>query len=287
MKNKLIKLYNFSSSWTGSVIIVLVIICFLAQAFVIPSGSMKNSLLIGDHLFVKKFSYGVPTPHLPWLEIPLLPDFNKNGHLIEGDRPKRGDIVVFRYPKDPKIYYVKRHFALGGDEVVFAPMTMYLRPHEGDDFILKNYQKEDIVTLNGAMYVKEPYKFKGIHYDNSTLKDNFKGLDIDTFDIAIRYSQAGQFAMQPIMVDELTKYKGLDFNAFYFKVPNDEYFMVGDNRENSNDSRFWGSVAYKYIVGKPWFIYFSWNKNFEVRWERIGRFVDTLENDPKYIYEQP
>ena len=90
------KFYNWSSSWTGTIIIVLVIMSFIAQAFVIPSGSMKNTLLIGDMLFVKKFTYGLPIPRIPWLEIKMLPDFNDNGHLIEGDRPKRGDIVVFR-----------------------------------------------------------------------------------------------------------------------------------------------------------------------------------------------
>ena len=94
--NFLLKLSNFSSSWTGTIIIVLFFIFFVAQAFVIPSGSMKNSLLIGDFLFVKKFSYGMPTPHIPWLELPVAPDFNGNGHLWEGKRPQRGDIVVFR-----------------------------------------------------------------------------------------------------------------------------------------------------------------------------------------------
>ncbi len=66
---------------------------FFIQAFVIPSGSMKNTLLVGDFLFVK-ISYGIPTPHIPWLEIPVLPDFNKDGHLIKAQGPQRGDIVV-------------------------------------------------------------------------------------------------------------------------------------------------------------------------------------------------
>lgn len=95
----------------------------------------------------------------------------------------------------------------------------------------------------------------------------------------------GQFAMDPIYVDELPALQIIDdasFNAFYFKVKDDEFFMVGDNRENSNDSRFWGAVEYKYIVGKPWFVYFSWDKDYKVRWERVGRFVDSLENNPKY-----
>ena len=104
MRENLLKLYKFSNSWTGTVIIVLLVIFFVAQAFVIPSGSMIRTLLIGDHLFVKKFAYGVPTPHIPFLEIPLVP--NHDGHLIEGERPKRGDIVIFRYPLDEKVHFV-------------------------------------------------------------------------------------------------------------------------------------------------------------------------------------
>ena len=94
--NFLKKFYTFFNSWTGTIIFVLLVIFFFVQAFIIPSGSMKNSLLVGEMLFVKKFSYGIPTPHIPWLEIPILPDFDDDGHLISGDGPKRGDIVVFR-----------------------------------------------------------------------------------------------------------------------------------------------------------------------------------------------
>ncbi len=118
MKKTLQKIYTFANSWTGTFIIVLFVIFFVAQAFVIPSGSMKKTLLIGDHLFVKKFSYGIPTPHLPWVEIPLLPDFKGNGHLIEGDKPQRGDIVVFRQQKAEKLHSVKRCVAPQGDEIL-------------------------------------------------------------------------------------------------------------------------------------------------------------------------
>ena len=103
----LAKLYKFCSSWTGTFIIVFIVIFFIAQAFVIPSGSMKNTLLVGDFLFAKKFVYGIPTPHIPWLEIPVLPDFNNNGHLIEGNRPKRGEIVIFR-----SLFFLKFCFRL-------------------------------------------------------------------------------------------------------------------------------------------------------------------------------
>lgn len=278
----LTKIYDFLSSWTGAIIFVFIIINFVAQSFLIPSGSMKNSLLIGDHLFVKKFSYGIETPHIPWIDIQILPDFDGDGHILKGDMPKRGDIVVFRYPKNPKDHYVKRNFAVGGDEIIFARNIMFLRPHEGDDFIRKNYKKENLVMLNDKLFVKNPYKFKGIHYD----KNN------DIMGLTLQASKNNQFAMKPIFVKELPEIEefsaeGFDFNAYYFKVPNGEFFMVGDNRNHSNDSRFWGSVPYKLIVGKPWFIFFSWNSNKEIRWDRIGRFVDTLQTDERFIKEQP
>lgn len=274
----LAKLYKFCSSWTGTFIIVFIVIFFIAQAFVIPSGSMKNTLLVGDFLFAKKFVYGIPTPHIPWLEIPVLPDFNNNGHLIEGNRPKRGEIVIFRNPENTKIHFVKRLFAVGGDEVIFDFKNMYLRPHEGDDFIDKNYDKKDIVILNGKKFVREPYKYKGIHYDEK----------VDMVSATLNYLKINKFYMQPLTVSEISQdlTNKIGFNVYYAKIANDEFFMVGDNRNNSNDSRFWGSVPYKLIVGKPWFVYFSWNSKKEIRWERIGRFVDTLQNDERFIYEQ-
>lgn len=286
MKNFFSRIYHFSGTWTGTIVIVLFIIFFVAQAFVIPSGSMKNTLLIGDHLFVKKYSYGIPTPHLPWLEIKVFPDFRGDGHLIRGKMPQRGEIVVFRNPKAPKIHFVKRNFAVGGDEVIFMQNSMFLRPHEGDKFITQNYPKEKLVTIDGKLFVKEPYEFKGIRY--IATKDAFEQAALATLNREIFIRKNGyEMAMKPILLKEFPTYKELEFNAFYTKVPEGGFFMVGDNRNNSNDSRFWGSVEYKFIVGKPWFVYFSWNSNKEIRWERVGRFVETLQNDERFIYDQP
>lgn len=243
------KLWNWSSSWTGTIVIVLTIIFFVAQAFVIPSGSMKNTLLVGDMLFVKKFSYGVPTPRIPWLEIKVLPDFNNNGHLIEGSRPQRGDIVVFRYPHEETIHYVKRCVATGGDLVALKDKHLLLHPKEGNDFVEKNYPKENIISLMGKLWVVDPYRKEhpGIHNDE-TVENN-------------GYNPHQLFDMMPI------------------QIPEDEFFMMGDNRDHSNDSRFWGTVPYEYIVGKPWFVYFSWDENKEIRWERVFRSVESIEKD--------
>jgi len=275
MKNKLNKLYRFSNSWTGTVVIVLLVIFFIAQAFVIPSGSMKNTLLIGDHLFVKKFSYGVPVPHIPWIEVPILPDFRGDGHLIDAQGPKRGDIVVFRYPGNVKVHYVKRCVALGGDEILYSNKTLYIRFREGDKYMKKNFQPGQLIVIAGRLWVKNPYlyKFPGIHYDKNV--DIFEQMDL--------YMQAGQLAMQPVVVKEFPKKQGLIFNAFYKKVPKGEYFMMGDNRDHSNDSRFWGSVPYSLIVGKPWFIYFSWDKNYKIRWNRIGRLINDLQRNKSFL----
>lgn len=260
------KFYTFFNSWIGTIIFVLLVIFFFVQAFIIPSGSMKNSLLVGEMLFVKKFSYGIPTPHIPLLEIPILPDFDNDGHLISGDGPKRGDIVVFRYPHDEKIHFVKRCVAKGNDRVIYANKTLYVSMSEGEDFMRENYPKDDLIKLGGRLFVKEPYKQKGIHYEEQVNMD----------DLIEKYALLGQFAMTKINLKELG-------NAYVFDVPENEYFMMGDNRDFSSDSRFWGSVPYKLIVGQPWFVYMSFDKDYNIRWERIGRFVDSLENEEKFI----
>ena len=315
MKKFLSALYRFSSSWTGTIIIVLFLIFFVAQSFVIPSGSMKRTQLIGDFLFAKKFSYGIPIPHLPWLEIPLLPDFNGNGHLIEGPRPQREDIVIFRYPKNRKIHYVKRCVAVGGDELIYADKKLLIHFHEGDAYIKKTYPADKIVTLRGKLWVENPYmgKYPGIQYEP-------EGHTI--FEALLQYySYNKEIDMIPIMVEGLKapgyELGGKVINALYTKVDEDHFYMMGDNRDNSNDSRFWGSVPYKLIVGKPWLIYMSlehrsydqvlngngggqdhaglkrvcgtvainskecemlWDKQrYNVRWGRVGRLIESIQ----------
>lgn len=262
LKNKLGKLYRFSNSWTGTVIIVLLVIFFVAQAFVIPSGSMMRTLLIGDHLFVKKFAYGIPIPHIPWIEVPVLPDFNGNGHLINGDKPKRGDIVIFRYPPEPKVHYVKRCVAVGGDEIIYMDKKLLIHPHEGDAYLEENYPAERLTELLGKKWVINPYMIDHpfIQYDNS-----------QSYEQLLNFARFGRIAM-----DTLNTPDGV---VFYKKIPESEFFMVGDNRDHSNDSRFWGGVEYKDIVGKPWFIYFSWDDDYLIRWDRMFRSVAGMEEE--------
>ena len=317
MKKFLSVFSRFASSWTGTIIIVLFLIFFVAQSFVIPSGSMKRTQLIGDFLFAKKFSYGIPTPHLPWLEIPILPDFNNNGHLIEGPRPEREEIVIFRNPKTPKIHFVKRCVAVGGDELLYANKKLFIHFHEGDAYIKENYPKEKIRSLRGKLWVENPYieKYPGIQYAPEGI-DIFQGL--------LRYyAYNKEIDMVPVYVEDMNvptyEILGKGVNALYAKVEADHFYMIGDNRDNSNDSRFWGSVPYKLIVGKPWLIYMSmetrsyksvldgdeygggkdnaglkrlcadieidsegcealWNKQrYTIRWGRVGRQISSIQ----------
>ncbi len=271
------KLYRFSSSWTGTIIIVLFLIFFVVQSFVIPSGSMKRTLQIGDFLFAKKFSYGIPIPMLPWIQTKLVPDFNHNGHLIEGDKPQREDIVIFLFPKDKKTHFVKRCVATGGDEIIYVDKHLYIHFVEGDEYIKKSYPSNKIKKMRGKLWVDNPYidKYRGIQYapEHGTAFEN----------LVERVLYGVEIDVHPTFVKELgdagyaTK-RGEFFNAFYKKVEKDHYYMMGDNRDNSNDSRFWGSVPYSLVIGKPWFIYFSWdNEKKSVRWDRVGTFIDDLQ----------
>ncbi len=179
--------------------LALFIRTFIVQAFKIPSESMLETLLVGDHLLVSKFSYGVKIPFT-------------NNYLIEGDDPQYGDVVVFEYPKDPSLDYIKRVVGRPGDVIELRDKQLY---------------------RNGQP-VKEAY---------------------------IRHS---------------------DPNGIYptrdtfgpFTVPEGEYFMLGDNRDNSQDSRFWGTVKKSAMRGKAWRIYWSANGLDNIRFNRFAKAVE-------------
>jgi len=170
--------------------------------------------------------------------------------LIDGDKPERGDIVVFRKPGQEKVHFVKRCVAISGDMVMQIGKELYIRPVEGDKYIRDNYPEERIIDTLGSLWVKNPYQenFKGIWHDKNVVNDG----------------------TQPPQPPQL-------FNLKPIRVAENHYFMMGDNRDHSNDSRFWGTVPYENIEGTPWLIYFSIDENLTVRWDRMFKTIDDLE----------
>ena len=194
-----------------AVILALFIRSFIVQAFKIPSGSMLPTLQIGDHLLVNKFIYGVKIPMTGTI-------------LIPWKSPKRDDNVVFRFPKDRSIDYIKRVVGVAGDTIEVKNKQLY---------------------INGEA-VNNPHA----HYT---------GTDIMTASAGPRDN------MGPV------------------KVPEGTIFVMGDNRDNSYDSRFWGFVDLKDVLGKAFILYWSWDLNepllsidrfASIRWSRIGDIVN-------------
>jgi signal peptidase I len=185
-----------------AILIALFIRTFIVQAFKIPSGSMKQTLLIGDHILVNKFIYGVK---IPFSDITLVPIKN----------PKRGDIVVFKFPEDPKKDFIKRVVGVSGDVVEIRNKQVYINN-------MRLNQDHGIYT--------DPHIIPGVFQP----RDNFG----------------------PVT------------------VPPASLFVMGDNRDHSYDSRFWGFVDLKVVKGKAFIVYWSWdNGSFGVRWNRIGHLL--------------
>ncbi len=181
---------------------------FAVQAFKIPSGSMKNTLLVGDHILVSKFSYGTHIPNqIPFTSIQLFPDI----HFFQRT-PKRGDIIVFKYPKDPTRDFIKRVVGL---------------PEETIEI------KDQVIFINGKELKEGPYLN---HQDTSILNGLYSPRD----------------------------------NLPPLKISKRHLFVMGDNRENSQDSRWWGSLDVDLIKGRAFIIYWSWDSQATgLRWNRL------------------
>ena len=195
-----------------AICLALLIRTFAVQAFKIPSSSMEDTLLIGDHLLVNKLAYGIqlPTPAMVKFFGASVPFFETRLSTIWGS-VKKGDIVVFKFPNDRGKDYIKRVVAVGGDRIRI---------------------KKDSIYINGKRW-RSPYAV-------------FKGSQMN----------------QPIS------------NFGPFLVPEGHVFVMGDNRDRSYDSRYWGTVDTKDIKGKAFIIYWSWDSGSG--WVRFSRFLDLI-----------
>ena len=210
---------EYAEALIVALVLALFIRTFIVGAFKIPSGSMLETLQIGDQLLVTKFAYGV---RVPFVDEPV----------IDVGDPERGDIVVFVPPHDPTRDYIKRIVGVPGDVLEVRDKRLY---------------------RNGAP-VDEPYT----QYKDPRTFPAFQGLPEQlTPEQAQQYFNAQN---NPLKRDNMPR----------ITVPKGMYFMMGDNRDESFDSRFWGFVPRDAIVGKAWIIYWSWQGPTDIRWNRIG-----------------
>jgi len=222
---------EYGASFFPVILIVFLLRSFLVEPFKIPSGSMIPTLLVGDFILVNKYTYGI--------RIPVI-----NKKVMELNSPRRGDVVVFRYPKDPSLDYIKRVVGLPGDKVEYRNKRL---------------------TINGQAMPMRPngdFLDKEKLYYTPRLVETLGGVEHD----ALVEDEAPPFVPH---VDQYPQRDKCLYNSegFICEVPAGHYFMMGDNRDNSQDSRVWGFVPDENLVGRAFFIWFNFGD-----WKRIGSF---------------
>lgn len=204
--------------------VVFVLRSFIYEPFQIPSGSMMPTLLVGDFILVEKFSYGVKEP--VW-----------QNTLIPVDLPKRGDVAVFKYPEDPRVDYIKRVVGLPGDRIVYKDKQLYLIPACKEQ-PCGAYKALEMNSLGEQMFADEESKMQVYSEMLGEVTHKILLNPMRRDHLAYYYQQPGTY-------------------AYEWVVPAGHYFMMGDNRDNSKDSRFWGFVPQQNLVGKAVAIWIS------------------------------
>jgi signal peptidase I len=215
---------EYSKSFFPVILAVLLLRSFLVEPFRIPSGSMMPTLLVGDFILVNKYTYG--------LRLPVL-----HTKFVELGEPERGDVVVFRYPKDPSVDYIKRVVGVPGDTIGYYDKVLY---------------------INGKPAGQVP---AGVYVGT--------GSGVSMSGASRRSEQLGDRQHEILVMPRTPGLEG------EYIVRQDEYFVMGDNRDNSNDSRFWGAVPEANLVGKAFRIWMNWDSaNGGVDLDRVGMKIE-------------
>ena len=226
---------DYARSFFPVLLVVFMLRGFIVEPFRIPSGSMMPTLEIGDFILVNKFAYGVRLPIL-------------HKKIVNTDGPQRGDVMVFRFPGDNKTSYIKRVIALPGDEVRYSHKELVI-----------NGQISKLVA--DGQY--NPFSINGRTQTLDAYTQFIDGSDNTEFSIVLdkRSSSANRVIALP--------------EGKTFIVPEDKYFVMGDNRDNSQDGRFWGFVPDENVVGKAFFVWFHYNGNpgGGFKFSRIGEEI--------------
>jgi signal peptidase I len=222
---------EYGASFFPVILIVFVLRSFLVEPFKIPSGSMIPTLLVGDFIAVNKFIYGIRLPVL-------------NKKIVELGSPQHGDVVVFRYPPDPSLDYIKRVVGLPGDKVAYLNKRLTINGQQVSHDMIGDYFDAD------RMFYTPRYVERLGAVEHAILIED----DSPAF-----VPHVMQFPQR-----EKCLYNGEGFTC---EVPEGHYFVMGDNRDNSQDSRVWGFVPDENLVGKAFFVWFNFGDL-----KRIGGF---------------
>lgn len=296
----------------STLLAVFLIRAFIISTYQIPTGSMEDTLLTGDHIIANKFVFAIHTPD--WIGIPYTRiGFHTPFIQLPGIRkPKKGDIVIFKYPEDTRDSYVKRCIALSGDTLEIRDKKVFVNgvysPNAPDGKYIMyqtypRYEQQPEIFPPGA---GNKDNFGPIRIpapgDTFQFNDSNKQLWYERFVIMayegqhiefIRLNKRMKFRPSPDFQNKrrwmglirqypansfLLNGKPLDKTTYQVKYL--QYFMMGDNRDNSLDSRYWGFVPYRYVLGEPIVIYWSWNKGMpinkiykKIRWNRFLRLI--------------
>ncbi|WGS82548.1 MAG: signal peptidase I [Candidatus Karelsulcia muelleri] len=273
-----------------SIILSLIIKLYIFQIFFIPSSSMEKSLLIGDFLFVSKFHYGIRIPitqlliKFPYLRLPSFKQINHN------------DMIVFNFPNDfksksidKKTYYIKRCIGLPGDNLIIKNGLLYinglLKKEKTNSLLFKVQKKYEADKINFFSLKKEIIpnylKEKNIFPEDKLWnRDNYGPIYIPKKGDCLDLNKNNIFIYKDLITKSEKNSLKLKKNVFIinnkktfkYLVKKNYYFMLGDNRENSLDSRYWGFLPFDHIVGKPLLILFSTNE-FKIRWNRFFSLI--------------
>ena len=228
---------EYPKSFFPVILVVFLLRSFLVEPFKIPSGSMLPTLLVGDFILVNKFTYGIRLPIV-------------NFKLIDVNQPQRGDVMVFRYPENPSLDYIKRVAALPGDKIVYRNKQLWVNGAEVKQVPDGEYN-----------YVESGLNFVSARRLTETLGEHRHAILVQSELPSVHLSGVRGFPFR-----ENCAYNDAGFSC---AVPPGHYFLMGDNRDSSSDSRYWGFVPEANIVGKAFLIWW----NFE-QLKRIGQFIN-------------
>jgi signal peptidase I len=214
---------EYARAFFPVILLVFLLRSFLVEPFRIPSGSMMPGLLAGDFILVNKYTYG--------LRLPVI-----NRKVVDLGAPKRGEVMVFRFPADPAVNYIKRVIGLPGDRIVYRDKQLFINDQPMPQASASDYTYTE--SGNHLLFARR-------------LREQIDGTEHD------------------ILLSE-----GAVTGTLEFSVPAGHYFVMGDNRDRSNDSRYWGTVPEANVVGRAFLIWFSWDMAAGgVSWNRIGNSI--------------